>query len=129
MNWTTARYVATSAGCLCLHNAIMIACDRSGCTMLQSASVSFCIMVVVGYFLLSRTVFRHAPTVYGFWRYVVAMALNFPVATTLLWIILKGFDFPMVVAAPSAAICMAFLNFFLGRWAVTGRIIRMTRLR
>ena len=89
--------------------------------MLQSASISFCIMVVIGYLLLAGTVFQRIPTLHGFCRYTVAMALNFPLATTLVWVGLKLLGLPMTFAAPSAAIGMAVINFFMSRWAVIGQ--------
>ena len=118
---STVRYAATSVGCLCLHNAILISSDHAGWTMMQSATASFCIMVVVGYRLMAGPVFRSASTWLGFWRYTFAMALNFPMSTSLLWLLMKVLGQPMTIAAPTAAAGMAIVNFVVSRWAITGR--------
>ena len=124
MRWvpaSTVRYAVTSVSCLCLHNAIMITSEQIGFTIMMSATASFCIMVVVGYHLMTFAVFRSAPTWLGFCRYTFAMATNFPLATILLWFVLKILGQPMAVATFSTTLCMAGVNFIMSRWAVMGR--------
>lgn len=118
---TTLRYAIVAAFCLAMHNAIMIAGDWSGLTMLEAAIVSFCIMVVLGYVLLAAFVFVGARTWRGFLRYTGAMAANFPLSTGLLWLFFDLAGQPMAIAAPAATIVMVIVNFAASRWAVAGR--------
>jgi putative flippase GtrA len=115
------RYALTAATCFCAHNAILIAADRAGLTMMQAASTSFCIMIVLGYLLLSSWAIPSERGWLGFLRYAFAMALNFPISTTLLWVFLRVFELPMVIAAPAATWSMVVVNYGMSHWALAGQ--------
>lgn len=118
---TPLRYLVVAAFCLAMHNAIMIAADHAGFTLLQAAATSFCIMVVVGYVLLCAFVFPAERSWRGFWRYTGAMAANFPITTGLTWLFASLAGQPMAVAAPAATVLMVIFNFIVSRWAIAGR--------
>ncbi|MEG3144903.1 GtrA family protein [Sphingomonas sp. RT2P30] len=117
---TTSRYAVVTGSCLVMHNAIMIAADRAGLTLLQAAVTSFCIMVVTGYLLLCAFVFRGTRSWRGFARYTAAMAANFPISTGLAWLFLVPLHQPMVIAAPAATLIMVVVNYVASHWAILG---------
>lgn len=123
---TPLRYLVVAAFCLAMHNAIMIVADWSGLSLLEAAATSFCIMVVVGYLLLSAFVFTGARGWPGFWRYTAAMAANFPLSTGLVWLFFDLAGQPMAIAAPAATMVMVVVNFAASRWAIAGRGARRT---
>jgi putative flippase GtrA len=123
---TSLRYVLVAAACLAMHNAIMIAGDWGGLSMLEAAVASFCIMVVLGYVLLSAFVFQGERTWRGFWRYTGVMAANFPLSTGLLWLFFDLADQPMAIAAPAATVVMVLVNYAASRWAIAGQGARRT---
>lgn len=112
------RYAVVSAACLILHNLIVITASWRGASILQAAALSFCIMVIVGYLLLSLAVFLVVPTMSGLARYTVAMAANFPVSTGLLWVLRSPLAVPVEIAAPMATAAMVAINFLWARWAI-----------
>ncbi len=118
---TPLRYAVVAAFCLAMHNGIMIAADWSGLSLLEAAATSFCIMVVVGYVLLSAFVFGGDRSWRGFWRYTGVMAANFPLSTGLLWLFRDLAGQPMTIAAPAATAVMVLVNFIASRWAIAGR--------
>jgi putative flippase GtrA len=118
---TPLRYLVVAAFCLAMHNAIMISADWAGFTLLEAAATSFCIMVVVGYMLLSGFVFPAQRTWRGFLRYTGAMAANFPLVTGLTWLFAGLAGQPMAIAAPAATVLMVLFNFVASRWAIAGR--------
>lgn len=118
------RYAVVSAACLILHNLIVITASRRGASILQAAGLSFCVMVVIGYLLLSLAVFLVVPTFSGLGRYTAAMAINFPISTGLLWSLMSPLGLPVAIAAPVATVGMVAINFLWARWAVgRGRIL------
>jgi len=114
------RYGIVAGCCLLLHNAIMITADWSGLQLWQAASLSFCIMIVVGYLLLSAFVFDQRRNWTAFFRYSGAMAANFPLSTGLVWLFLGPLGMRMAVAAPAATLVMVLVNYLGSRWAITG---------
>ena len=116
----TSRYAVVAGSCLLMHNAIMIAADRAGLSLLQAAITSFCIMVVTGYLLLSAFVFRGTRSWRGFARYTGAMAANFPVSTGITWFFLAPLHQSMAVAAPAATLIMVAVNYVASHWAILG---------
>jgi putative flippase GtrA len=117
------RYFVIAGLCLLLHNCIVIAASWSGLNLWQSAALSFCIMVVVGYALLAAFVFAVPFSWSAFLRYLLAMAANFPISTGLLWLFFKLVGLPIIIAAPAATVAMVGFNFVVSRWAVAGRLL------
>lgn len=114
------RYALAAGFCAMLHNAIVITADRAGFSLWQAAATSFCVLAVTGYLLLCSVVFRGTRSWIGFLRYTGAMAINFPLSTALLSLFFFGLRQPMAIAAPAATIAMVVVNYFAGRWAITG---------
>jgi putative flippase GtrA len=118
------RYLAVAGACLVMHNIIVITASRAGLNLWQAAATSFCIMVVAGYLLLATLVFDSGYSMRAFFRYVAAMAFNFPISTALLWLFFAAARQPMEIAAPAATIVMVAYNFVASRWAVAARTHR-----
>lgn len=123
---TPLRYLVVAGFCFALHNAIMIAADRVGFSLIEAAVTSFFVLLLVGYTLLSAFVFPAERSWRGFLRYAGAMAANFPLATGLTWLFASPIGLPMAIAAPAATALMVLFNFAASRWAIAGRGARRT---
>lgn len=119
-------YGAVSAGCLVLHNAIMIGGDAIGWPYLASILLSFCVVAATGYVLHSLLTFREPIETRRFLRYAAAMSANIPLAFIALWIWHDFAGLAMIWASPIATLCMIAVNFVLSRWAILSRPTRMT---
>jgi putative flippase GtrA len=126
-NGTVVRYIFVAALCLAAHNAILISADLAGFSLLSAASLSFCILVVVGYVALSRWAFRGPLRWAAFGRYFLVMAANFPLSVGVLWLANVMLQHRMAIAAPVATIGMTGINFGLARWAILRRARFETR--
>lgn len=115
------RYGLTAALCLVLNNGIMVAADTIGMSLASAASAAFCIMVVIGYLLLSGWTYSVERSWTAFGRYVGAMAFNFPITLGMLWVVRRGLDEPMAIASPIASLSVTAINVFSSYWAVAGR--------
>ncbi|TPG09628.1 GtrA family protein [Sphingomonas oligophenolica] len=104
-----------------MHNGIVIGAAWAGAGLLGATALSFCLMVVIGYLLIGAIVFRAAPTRTGFVRYTLAMAANFPVATSLLFVLAVPLHLPVAIASPVVTLLMMIINFVAARWAIGGR--------
>ncbi|WP_408589306.1 GtrA family protein [Novosphingobium sp.] len=111
-------YFFVAAGCLLLHNAIVIAGDALGQPLWLSMLVSFVIVNSVGYMGHCRVTFRAPATPIGFVRYAAAMSTNAPAAYALIWLLHDAVGLPMVLAAPAASALMLAINYLLSRWAI-----------
>ena len=118
------RYLIVAGACLVLHNCILIAANWSGLTLWQAAALSFCILLLVGYAMLTTFVFNVGFSWPAFGRYFTAMAANFPLSSGLLWLFFEVARQPMSVAAPAASVAMVALNLVISRWAIIGRFQR-----
>lgn len=112
------RYGSVAASCAVLHNGIVIGAVMAGTGVLRAAAISFCLMVVIGYFLLCSVAFRTAPTRPGFMRYAAGMAANFPLTTGLLWLFSVAFRLPVALVSPAVTLLMVAINFLWARWAI-----------
>jgi putative flippase GtrA len=118
---TGSRYLVVAAICMITHNAIVIGGDAVGIVMPVAVSISFGIVVLLGFFLHSRYTFAVKGDGRSLLRYTAAMALNLPLNILLLWLLFDLMRWPMVVASPVATIVMLAVNFFASRWAITAR--------
>lgn len=112
-------YAIVSAICLLLHNAILIIADQAGAPLILSIAASFCVVAVAGYLLHSWLTFGEALALASFWRYLLAMSINLPMAFVTTWLWRDLVQLPMIYAAPLATLCLVFLNFLTSRWAIT----------
>ena len=118
---TAYRYVLVSGTCLVVHNIVMIAGDSAGFAMPISLTTSFCIVVLLGFWLHSRFTFAVRGGAASLLRYTAAMATNLPLTFILLWLFAEMLRWPMIVAAPAATLILVIVNFFASRWAIGSR--------
>ena len=116
-----ARYCIAAGACLALHNLILIAGDWIGLGVLPAALLSFVVLAVVGFLLLSRFAFCCSANWQGFLRYCMAMATNFPLSTGVIWLLVEPLGQPMARAAPASSVIMIVINYTGSRWAILGR--------
>ncbi|HYD12651.1 MAG TPA: GtrA family protein [Allosphingosinicella sp.] len=115
-----SRYALTAAACMVTHNLVMIAGDAAGIVMPVAVLLSFCLCVLLGFFLHSRYTFAVAGDARSLLRYTVAMAANVPLTIVLLWLFLVSLHLPMAAASPAATLVLLVVNFFASRWAILG---------
>jgi len=114
------RYIAVSAVCAGLSNAILIAGAFVGVHFAVSLGLSFVTVVVVGYLAHCRVTFAAPPSRNGFGRYAAAMLANLPLA----FVLLAGWDalhVPMIFAAPATTVATLAVNYASSRWAIASR--------
>jgi putative flippase GtrA len=118
---TGSRYLVVAAICMVTHNAIVIGGDALGLYMPLAVTISFCVVVLLGFVLHSRFTFSVKGDARSLLRYTAAMALNLPLNILLLWLLFDLMRWPMVVASPVATVVMLAVNFFASRWAIAAR--------
>ena len=112
-------YLAVTGLCLALHNGVLIGADTAHSPLWLAILLSYSVVVVTGYVLHSLFTFRQPIGLMPFARYAFAMSANIPLAFVTTWFWHEGIGLPMVLAAPTASVCMLAINFVLARWAVT----------
>jgi putative flippase GtrA len=116
-----SRYLVVAAICMISHNLIVIGGDAAGIPMPVAVTISFCIVVLIGFVLHSRYTFSVKGDVRSLLRYTAAMALNLPLNIALLWLLFEQLHWPMLIASPVATLVLLIVNFFASRWAIAGR--------
>lgn len=119
--YPAGRYLIVSGACMATHILIMIATDRTGAGFAAGVTLSFCVVVVLGYLLHSRYTFVVARDAGSFARYGLAMAAALPMSVGLLYLLFRVFGWPMPVAAPAATLAMLAVNYLTSRWAILSR--------
>lgn len=111
-------YLIIAAGCLLLHNAIVIGGDALGLPLWTGMLVSVLVVNAAGYLGHCRVTFRTTASLRGFVRYAAAMSTNVPAAYALIWLLHDAAGLPMVLAAPAASLLMLVVNYALSHWAI-----------
>ena len=118
---TGSRYLVVAAICMVTHNLIVIGGDAAGLAMPVAVTISFCLVVLLGFALHSRYTFSVKGDLKSLGRYTAAMALNLPFNIALLWLLSELTHWPMDIRSPVATVVMLAVNFFASRWAIAGR--------
>ena len=114
------RYLAVSAFCAALHNAIMIGLDFAGVHYGLSLLASAVVLVPTGYFALARFTFEARCSRPAFARYAGVVLVNTPGSFIALWALYDTLGLPMWIAAPVATIILMIWNYLTSRWAIGG---------
>lgn len=114
------RYLSVGATCAIVHNAVMIGGDLIGWHYVLSATVSYVIVVMLGYVLHTRFTFRARGSAAGFVKYAIPMAGNFPASIALMFVLCDLIGLAVPIAAPVATVLLFVANFAAARWAILG---------
>ena len=114
-------YSFVSALCLLLHNAILIIGNFFQINLIILIIFSFFVVTTFAYALHSILTFRHHFNTYSYCRYMLSMSINIPLAFATTWFWHEAIGLSMIWSAPLASVCMIFVNFLIGRWAIVGR--------
>lgn len=117
-----ARFSVASACCALLNIAILIAGDAAHWHYAASATASFVVCVLIGYWLHCRFTFGEAPSLAGLGRYTAAMALNLPLLLLSVWALHDRMGLAMVWVAPLTTLIGFCYNFIASRWAIHSRL-------
>ncbi len=118
-------YGAVSAICMILHNIIVIGGDQLNWPYSRSILISFGLVTTVGYALQSLLTFNQALNKRTYFRYVIAMSANIPLAFVALWVWHDVVRLAMIWASPIATFSMVAINLLLSRWAI---LVQPTRV-
>jgi putative flippase GtrA len=113
------RFVAVSAACALLHNAIVIAADRLGLHYAAASLLSFLVVVLFGYWLHCAWTFpaaeRGSMTLA---RYALSMSANLPLFVGGMFLAVDVAGLGVALAAPLVTVLLWAFNFAATRWAL-----------
>ncbi|WP_420854274.1 GtrA family protein [Sphingopyxis granuli] len=119
-------YSAVSAICMILHNIIVIGGDLLNWPYSCSILISFCLVTTIGYVLQSLLTFNQMLDKRIYFRYLVAMSANIPLAFVALWVWHDVVRLTMIWASPIATFSIVAINLLLSRWAILSRPTQVT---
>ena len=122
-SWHQARYLLVGILCAGVHNAIVIGGAALGVHYAVSVTVSYCVVVVLGYLLHVHFTFDREPSLGSFGRYAVGMLANWPFTVALLFVFCDLLHLPMFIASPVVTVIMIVWNYAVSRWAITSRML------
>src|SRR4030095_12357653 len=114
-----ARALTVGLICALLHNAIVIAGDFAGLHYALSLTISFAIVVVVGYWLHSGWTFKGAKRGgSSFARYVLVASANYPASLAGMFVLVVVVALSPPLATPLLTVLLFAVNFLGNRWAL-----------
>ena len=114
-----ARALTVGLVCALLHNAIVIAGDFAGLHYALSLTISFAIVVLVGYWLHSGWTFKGAKRGgSSFARYVLVASANYPASLVGMFLLVDLMGLPVPLASPLLTVVLFAANFLGNRWAL-----------
>ena len=115
-----ARALTVGLICALLHNAIVIASDFAGLHYALSLTISFAIVVLVGYWLHSGWTFKGAQRGgSSFARYVLVASANYPASLIGMFVLVDLIAMPVPLASPLLTVLLFAVNFLGNRWALS----------
>ncbi|MBV9191318.1 MAG: GtrA family protein [Betaproteobacteria bacterium] len=116
---TAARALTVGLICAVLHNAIVIGGDFIGLHYVLSMTISFAIVVVVGYWLHSGWTFPGARRGgSSFARYVLVAGANYPLSLAGMFVLVDLLGLPVPLASPILTVLLFAVNFLGNKWAL-----------
>jgi len=112
------RFLLFSALCAALNNALVISFVWAGLGPLAASLLAFPPVLAVGFALHSLLTFETTMSMAAFWRYALAMAMNFPAWSASLFILCDLLGAPIAFAAPATTLLLVAWNFRSARWAL-----------
>jgi putative flippase GtrA len=76
----------------------------------------------LGYYLHCRFTFHKALSIAGFLRFMVGIAIAYPLLLALMALFCSGFGLPVPIASPLATVVLFFFNYLSARWAIVRRL-------
>ena len=114
-----ARALTVGLVCALLHNAIVIAGDFAGLHYALSLTISFAIVVLVGYWLHSGWTFKGTKRGgSSFARYVLVASANYPASLVGMFLLVDLMGLPVPLASPLLTVVLFAANFLGNRWAL-----------
>ena len=111
------RFLVIGALCAALNNALIIGLVWTGFDPLAASLLAFPPVLALGFMLHSLLTFEATMSAAAFWRYALAMAMNFPAWSASLFIFCDLFGAPIAFAAPMTTLLLVVWNFRSARWA------------
>jgi glycosyltransferase involved in cell wall biosynthesis/putative flippase GtrA len=116
------RYALVSAGCLALHNLIVIGGAALGLHYAAGMLVSFAVLVCLGYLAHVHFTFRTRAEARSFALYAGACAVNLPIAMATIYGFCSLLRLPVAIGAPATSVVMFVFNFLAARLAIGPRL-------
>jgi putative flippase GtrA len=114
-----ARALTVGLICALLHNAIVILGNFIGVHYALSLTVSFAIVVGVGYWLHSGWTFRGSKRGRSsFARYFLVVSANYPASLAGMFLFVDVMALPVPLASPVVTVVLFAMNFLGNRWAL-----------
>jgi putative flippase GtrA len=111
-------YVLVASFCVVLNNLIMIGLDHGKVRFELAQLISAMVLLPVGYWLMSHSVFKRERSWNSFRLYSIALLSNYPVQFVFLWLLCDRLALPMVVSAPISTLLLIVWNYTSCRWAL-----------
>ena len=112
------RFLLIGGLCAALNNALVIGLVWAGSGPIVSSLLAFPLVLTLGFALHSLLTFKTTMSAAAFWRYALAMAMNFPVWSVSLFILCDLLGAPIAFAAPVTTLLLVAWNFLSARWAL-----------
>ncbi|MFY9658878.1 MAG: GtrA family protein [Methylocystis sp.] len=112
------RFLLIGGLCAALNNALVIGLVWAGFGPLAASLLGFLPVLAVGFTLHSLLTFETAMSAAAFWRYALAMTMNFPAWSASLFILCDLLGAPIAFAAPTTTMLLVGWNFLSARWAL-----------
>jgi len=114
-----ARALTVGLICALLHNAIVIAGDFAGLHYTLSLTISFAIVVVVGYWLHSGWTFKGTQRGgSSFARYALVASANYPASLAGMFVLVDLMALSVPLASLLLTVLLFAANFLGNRWAL-----------
>jgi len=127
-NHERLRYAVVSAGCLLLHNAIVIGGAKLGLHYAAGMIVSFVVLVLTGYIAHATFTFRSGPSARSLGAYTLACLINFPVALAVMFTFCTLLRLPVAIGTPLTSLVMIAFNYMAARFSIAGRGLSLAQL-
>jgi putative flippase GtrA len=115
------RYLIIACLCAALHNAIMIAGDRSGVGYPVMTLASFLILTPTAYALHTRFTFAEQFSVKRLLRFASGTAVGLPLSLLAMGILCTLLKLPVLVATPIATVALFVWNYASTHMSILGR--------
>ncbi len=112
------RFLLIGGLCAALNNALVVGLVWTGFGPIGSSLLAFPPVLTLGFALHSLLTFKTAISAAAFWRYALAMAMNFPFWSASLFILCDLLGAPVAFAAPATTVLLVAWNFRSARWAL-----------
>ena len=118
-----SRFVMVSGLCALLSNILVIALGHYGCGYVTASLLAFGPVLLVGYVLHTTLTFEIRASYSSFFKYALAMALNFPLWIVGLFVFCDILKVAVAIAAPATTVLVFLFNYLSVRRALVLRAV------